>query len=78
MSRYKLSNGSEDITMTAQELHDEREDAKEEAFKAGLTAAAAHVRAHSCVSSCCDAQPSAGEAEALAKCIEQLKVPEDL
>jgi hypothetical protein len=34
-----------------------------------------HIRNHSCVSTCCDAQPSAGEAEALAKCIEELLAP---
>jgi len=31
--------------------------------------AAAHVERHSCVSTCCDANPSANEAKALAECI---------
>lgn len=34
--------------------------------------AARHVAAHSCVASCCDAQPSGGEATALANCIRHL------
>ena len=31
--------------------------------------AALHIERHSCVSSCCDAQPGAGEAVALAQCV---------
>ena len=31
--------------------------------------AAAHVENHCCVSSCCDAQPGAGEAKAMAACV---------
>ena len=30
-----------------------------------------HVEAHSCVASCCDAQPSAGEAKSLADCVRR-------
>jgi hypothetical protein len=33
-----------------------------------------HVRLHSCVSTCCDAQPSAGESKALADCMTQALV----
>jgi hypothetical protein len=35
----------------------------------GAEEAALHVERHSCVSSCCDAQPGANEAKALAQCI---------
>lgn len=42
----------------------------EEAIRADeREACARHVENHSCVSSCCDAQPSGGEAKALADCI---------
>lgn len=34
-------------------------------------AAAKDIEVHCCVSSCCDAQPSAGEAKALADCIRR-------
>lgn len=40
-----------------------------EAFLAGVEAAAKHIETHSCVASCCNAQPSANEAHALATCI---------
>lgn len=36
--------------------------------------AANRIEAHSCVASCCDAQPSAGEAKSLADCVRRLKV----
>lgn len=38
-------------------------------FALGVTAAASRIQAHSCVSACCDAQPSSGEAAALANCV---------
>jgi len=41
----------------------------EEAFIAGVEAAAKGIEDHCCVSSCCDAQPSAIVAKQLAKCI---------
>jgi hypothetical protein len=45
-----------------------------EAHRNGLEQAARHVENHSCVSSCCDAQPSAGEARSLADCIRRIQV----
>lgn len=30
-----------------------------------------HIKGHSCVATCCDAQPSVGEAKALANCVAQ-------
>jgi hypothetical protein len=41
-------------------------------FSLGVMAAAKLIENHSCVSSCCDAQPSAGEAKALALCVLNL------
>ena len=39
------------------------------ATRTGAEEAALHVERHSCVSTCCDANPSANEAKALAECI---------
>ena len=44
------------------------DDVRRDGFAGGLEEAARIVAAHCCVSTCCDAQPGAGEAEALAKC----------
>ncbi len=46
---------------------------KQESFNAGIERAAVLIESHSCVSSCCDAQPSGGEAAELAKCVRKLK-----
>lgn len=42
-----------------------------QAFQDGIVAAAKLVEGHSCVSSCCDANPSSGEAAHLAECIRK-------
>lgn len=36
-----------------------------------VEACAKHVENHSCVASCCDAQPSGGEAKSLADCVRR-------
>lgn len=45
---------------------------KAEARTAAIREAAYHVAQHSCVSSCCNAQPSASEANELAGCVLKL------
>lgn len=40
-------------------------------YIAGLEAAITQIMTHSCVSTCCDAQPSSGEAKELAKCVHR-------
>lgn len=51
---------------------DFRERETRAAIERAYERAARHVEEHSCVSSCCDAQPSAGEAAELAKCVRAL------
>ena len=48
-----------------------------EGFAGGLEEAARIVAAHCCVSTCCDAQPGEGEAEALAKCVRRRLLSSD-
>jgi hypothetical protein len=63
------------IHSTAPFARNERIEASINITKAVVESVALFVEGHSCASSCCNAQPSSGEAKSLADCIRANVVP---
>lgn len=68
------------VTLDARELaamHDREiaSSAEQRGFERGVEAAMAHVANHYTSASCCDAQPSTGEAKELAECVRRKLLP---